>query len=194
MKFEEMPDLSAMLGGIMAGQPPADGGEEAPARKPVKPAPTKPAVEEVPAKPAPKPLAEKKPLPKAEPTGVKLSSEQFNAIVAKLHLAGYTTMAPESVGGGHTVNLLDTRGGAMGVTVLPIAIADGLEKNAALKVESKFEHNKHTALSGVLADADEGDSTVILVRFPEKKCALLVSCNPVKPKEELMKLLEQIEL
>ncbi len=205
IKFEDMPDLSGMLGGIMGGRPPgAEEEEETPKRQP-KPAPRKPVVEEAgepapaPAPtPAPKPVVAKKPAPKpapkAEPTGVKLSSEQFEAIVVKLHLPGYTTMAPESVGGGHTVNLIDTRGGAMGVTILPLAIADGLEKNEALKIESKFEHKKHAAFAGVLADATDGDSAIVLVRYPEKKLALLVSCNPVQPKEELLKLLEQIEL
>ncbi len=204
VKFEDMPDLSGLLGGIMGGQPPgADEEEETPKRQ-AKPAPRKPVVEEAepapaPApKPAPKPVVAKKPAPKpapkAEPAGVKLSSEQFEAIVAKLHLPGYTTMAPESIGGGHTVNLLDTRGGAMGVTILPLAIADGLEKSEALKVEAKFEHKKRPAFAGVLADAADGDSAIVLVRYPEKKLALLVSCNPVKPKEELLKLLEQIEL
>ena len=46
----------------------------------------------------------------------------------------------------------------------------------------------------MLADPNEGDSAVVLVRYPERKLALLVSSTPVKPKEELLKVLAQIEL
>ena len=46
----------------------------------------------------------------------------------------------------------------------------------------------------MLADPSEGDSSIVVVRYPERKLALLVSATPVKPKEELMKLLEQIDL
>ncbi len=199
VKFEDMPDLSGMLGALMGGGQPPAAEESAPAAQPKKAEPRKPvAQEKIDASPAPKPAAEKKPAPKPAPktegTSVRLSSEEFGEIAAKLRVSGYTTMAPESEGGGHTVNLIDTRGGAMGVTVLPLKIAEGLEKNPSLKVESKFEHHGHAALAGVLADPNEGDSAVVLVRYPERKLVLLVSSTPVKPKEELLKLLEQIDL
>ncbi len=199
VKFEDMPDLSGMLGALMGGGQPPAAEEPAPARQPTKAEPRKPATQEKSdAAPAPKPAAEKKPAPKPAPKSespsVRLSSEEFGEIAAKLRVAGHTTMAPESEGGGHTVNLIDTRGGAMGVTVLPLKIAEGLEKSPSLKVESKFEHQGHAAIAGVLADPNEGDSAVVLVRYPERKLALLVSSTPVKPKEELLKLLEQIDL
>jgi len=204
VKFEDMPDLSGMLGALMGGgQMPGDE-EAAPARQSAKPAARKPVTQDdgeaaAPApKPAPKPVAEKKPAPKPAPktdtTAVRLSAKEFGEVVSKIRVRGYTTMAPESEGGGHTVNLIDTRGGAMGVTVLPLKIADSLEKSPSLKVESKFDHEGHAAIAGVLADPNEGDSAVVLVRYPERKLALLVSSTPVKPKEELLKVLAQIEL
>ena len=202
--IQDMPDMSGMLGALMGGGRPRQTqtkSSQPAAQKPVvaeaKPAAStetaKPAAE---AKPAPKPVAKKaaKPVAKAETNAVKVTSAEFGTIASKLHVSGYTVMAPESDGGGHTVNLLDTRGGVLGVTMLPISIADGLEKNASLKVDSKFEHDGHPAVVGVLADPSEGDSSIVLVRYPERKLALLVSATPVKPKEELMKLLEQIDL
>lgn len=198
--IQDMPDMSGMLGALMgggqsrtaqakSGQPAARPAAEAkPAAADVKPAPE--------AKPAPKPATKPaaKPVAKAEPKAVKVTSAEFGAIAAKIHVAGHTVMAPESEGGGHTVNLIDTKGGAMGVTVLPLSIADGLEKNPALKVDSKFEHDGHPAVAGVLSDPAEGDSSIVLVRYPERKLALLVSATPAKPTEELMKLLAQIDL
>lgn len=203
IKVEDMPDLSAMFGGLMSGRSPAGAGDEADApRKPNKPAPRKPVVEEPMPDAPPPPVVKPKPLPKPAPkpapkldgTSVRLSFEEFREIAGKLHVPGYTTMAPESAGGGHLVNLIDTRGGALGVTILPLAIADGLEKSEALKVDSKFDHQGHAAIAGVLVDKDEGDSSIVLVRYPERKLAILVSGTPVKPKEELLKLLEQIDL
>ena len=198
--IQDMPDMSGMLGALMGGgqprQTPAKSSQPA-AQKPVAPE-AKPAVPAEPAKPAAeaKPAAKKvaKPVVKTESNAVKVTSAEFGTLVSKLHVSGYTVMAPESEGGGHTVNLIDTKGGAMGVTLLPLQIADGLEKNAALKVDSKFEHDGHPAIVGVLADPSEGDSSIVVVRYPERKLALLVSATPVKPKEELMKLLEQIDL
>ncbi|MBK8477326.1 MAG: hypothetical protein IPL39_13820 [Opitutaceae bacterium] len=192
VKFEEMPDMSALLGGLMAGQPPpgADNDEEAaPAPKPVKkPAPKKPVVDEE----APAPVVKPKPAPKGD--GVKLNSTEFGALIGKIRVPGYTAMAPESAGGGHTVNLLNTRGGALVVTVLPLSVADGLEASGAFKVDSKFDYQGHAAISGIRADPFEGDSSIVLVRYPERKLALLLSSNPVQSKEELLKLLEQIAL
>jgi len=201
IKVEDLPDMSDMLGALMGGGSP----RPQPQAGAAKPAATKPVTAEAPAaKPAPvaKPAAEVKPAPKpaakpaakAASSSVKLTSAQFGEVVSKLHVSGYTAMAPESDGGGHTVNLLDTRGGALGVTILPLSIADGLEKNASLKVDSKFDHEGHAALSGVLSDPAEGDSSILLVRYPERKLALLISATPVKPKEELMQLLAQIDL
>ena len=197
VKIEDMPDLGAMLGGMMSGRPPAGGDEADAPRKSPKPAPKKPAVEE-PTPDAPVPVVKPKPAPKlapkAETSGVRLTGEEFQAVVAKIHVSGYTTMAPESAGGGHTVNLINSRGAALGVTVLPLAIAEQLEKNPSIKLDPKFDHQGHAAISGVLPDSDEGDSSIVLVRYPERKLALLLSSNPVQPKEELLKLLEQIDL
>jgi hypothetical protein len=33
-------------------------------------------------------------------------------------------------------------------------------------VDSKFEHDGHPAIVGVLADPSEGDSSILLVRYP----------------------------
>lgn len=192
VKFEEMPDMSALLGGLMAGQPPpgADNDEEdAPAAKPVKkPAPKKPVVEEE----APAPVVKPKPAPKGD--GVKLNSAEFGALIGKIRVPGYTAMAPESEDGRHTVNLINSRGAALGVTVLSLSGAEQFEKKSGLKLDPKFDHQGHAAVSGVLANKDEGDSSVVLVRYPERKLALLLSSNPVQPKEELLKLLGQIAL
>jgi hypothetical protein len=202
--IQDMPDMSGMLGALMGGgqprqtqaksTPPAAQKPAAPEAKPAAPAEAaKPTAEAKPApKTAPKPVA--KSASKTDSNAVKVTSAEFGTIVSKLHVSGYTVMAPESDGGGHTVNLIDTKGGSMGVTMLPISIADGLEKNAALKVESKFEHDGHPAIAGVLADPNEGDSSIVVVRYPERKLALLVSATPVKPKEELLALLAQIDL
>ena len=203
VKFEEMPDLSALMGGLMSGRPPAGAegdDEEVAPRKSTKPAPKKRVVEEEPAPEEPPAVVKPKPKPtpkltrKVDPAAVRLSFEEFGELVSKLRVPGHTVMAPESAGGGHMVNLLDTYGGALGVTVLPLAIADGLEKSDALKVDSRFNHQGHAAIAGILADPADGDSSVVLVRYPERKLALLLSSTPVAPKEELLKLLEQIDL
>jgi hypothetical protein len=201
IKIEDMPDMSALIGGMMSGRPPAEdnGDEEIAPRKPNKPAPRKPEVDE-PAPDAPPPAKPKlflKQPPKPQRTegaAVRLSFEEFGAIVSKIHVPGYTTMAPESSDGAHMVNLLDTRGRALGVSVLPLSVAEGMESRAALKVDSRFEHQGHAAISGVLTDAVEGDSSIVLVRYPERKLALLVRSAPGATKEELLKLLEQIDL
>ena len=194
--IQDMPDMSGMLGALMGGGQP----RQTPARssqptvqKPVAPeakpsAPAEAATPAAEAKPAAKTTA------KTEINAVKVTFAEFGTLVSKLHVSGYTVMAPESEDGGHTVNLIDTKGGAMGVTLLPLPIADGLEKNTALKVDSKFEHDGHPAFVGVLTDPKEGDASIIVVRYPERKLALQVSAKPVKTKEELMKLLGQIDL
>lgn len=192
VKFEEMPDMSALLGGLMAGQPPpgADNDEEdVPAPKPVKkPAPKKPVVDEE----APAPVVKPKPAPKGD--GVKLNSTEFGALIGKIRVPGYTVMPPESEDGRHTVNLINSRGAALVVTVLSLSSAEQFEKKPGLKLDPKFDHQDHTTIFGVLANKDEGDSSVVLVRYPERKLALLLSSNPVQSKEELLKLLEQIAL
>ncbi len=201
IQFQDMSQMMGMLGGLFGGG--SKGQQAQPAAEPeTRRTKGKAVVEEEPAEDAPSPKPEpvkkkkaepKKVVKKADPRAVGVSEEKFAKIVAKLHVSGHTTMAPESLGGGHTVNLIDTKGGAMGVTLLPLEVADGLEQSDSLKVESNFKHDGHGALAGILK-GDEGDSSIVMVRYPEKKLALLVSSNPVRPKEELMALLTQIEL
>ncbi|HLP01119.1 MAG TPA: hypothetical protein VK163_03775 [Opitutaceae bacterium] len=193
VKIEDMPDLSGLLGGIMAGRPPGGGeGEEAPAvqkpvKKPVAEAPAKPAPE---AKPAP--ISKPKPAPQADPNAVGLSLAEFREAIAKVHVKGYTTMAAESADGALKVNLLDTKGGALSITALPLAIFDALEAHPNLKIESKFDHEGHPAFAGVLNDPDDGPTGVVIVKYPERKLTLVVGSTPVKDKEVLQGVLEQV--
>ncbi|HLP08250.1 MAG TPA: hypothetical protein VK178_08790 [Opitutaceae bacterium] len=194
VKIEDMPDLSAMLGGMMAGRPPAGGaeGEEAPAtqkpiKKPVTDGPAKPAPD---AKPAP--IAKPKPAPKADPNAVGLSLAEFREAIAKVHVKGYTTMAAESADGALKVNLLDTKGGALSITALPLAIFDALETHPNLKIDSKFDHEGHAAFAGVLNDPDDGPTGVVIVKYPERKLTLVIGSTPAKDKEVLENLLGQI--
>ncbi|MFT3830583.1 MAG: hypothetical protein QM691_12850 [Opitutaceae bacterium] len=192
VKIEDMPDLSAMLGGMMGGRPPAGDLEEAPAaQKPVK----KP-VAEAAAKPAPevKPaaVAKPKPAPQADPNAVGLSLTEFREAITKVHVKGYTTMAAESADGALKVNLLDTTGGALSVTALPLAIFDALETHPNLKIESKFDHEGHAAFAGVLNDPDDGPTGVVIVKYPERKLTLVIGSTPAKDKAVLQSVLEQV--
>ena len=195
IKIEEMPDMSGLIGGMLSGGLPADDEDNAP-RKPNKPAPRNHEVAEstqgAAAVLASKPIS--KPAPSDGIGGVQLTAGEFRDLITKIRVPGYTAMPPESADGGHAANLIDSRGGALGVKVLPLSAAEQFEKNPGLKLDPRFDHQGHAAVSGVLGDKDEGDSSIVLVRYPERKLALLVSSNPVKPTAELLKLLAQIDL
>ncbi len=191
VKIEDMPDLSGLLGGLMAGRPPAgaDDDEAAPAPKPAR----KPAADSPkPAAAKPASAAKPKAAPRADPNAVGLSLGEFREAVTKIHVKGHTTMAPESADGALKVNLLDTKGGALSVTALPLALFDALETHPNLKIESKFEHEGHAALAGVLNDPDDGPTGVVIVKYPERKLTLVVGSTPAKPQAELMAVLEQV--
>jgi hypothetical protein len=194
IKIEDMPDLSGMLGGMMSGRPPAgaEGDEELP--PPSKPA--KKTVVQTAEKPTPaaKPATVVRPklAPKVDPDAVGLSLGEFREAITKVHVKGYTTMAAESADGALKVNLLDTKGGAVSITALPLAIFEALEQHPRLKIDSKFDHEGHAAFAGVLDDPDDGPTGVLIVRYPERKLTLVVGSTPAKEKEVLQTVLDQV--
>jgi hypothetical protein len=142
----------------------------------------------------PAPAASPSPAPVVAQSLPLISEADFRALAGKLHVHGHTVMAPEPLNGGYTVNLVDTHGGAMVVAALPIGEEERIGKDPAFRADSKFQYNGRTTVAGVLARAGESPRSLLLIRYPERRLALLISSVPQRPRERLLELLDQIDL
>jgi hypothetical protein len=82
----------------------------------------------------------------------------------------------------------------MVVAALPIGEEERIGKDPAFRADSKFQYNGRTTVAGVLARAGESPRSLLLIRYPERRLALLISSVPQRPRERLLELLDQIDL
>lgn len=122
-----------------------------------------------------------------------LTFAAFKRAVAKVQVPGFQRMPEISADGEHGLILVGPNESGFTIMAQSARIGDEFERGAAGKL-SRFQHQGHDAFFAELTDDDGEKMACIVVRYPEHRMVLFIAGKPVKPREELMKLLAQVAL
>ena len=122
-----------------------------------------------------------------------LSFAKFKQAVAKVGIEGFRRMPEITTEGDHGLILADDEDQGWTIMAQRSGIGAKLEKEAAGKL-SRFKHKGHDAFYARITDPEGEEMAFILVKFPEYNMGLFIAAKPVAERDELMKVLAQVEL
>ncbi len=118
---------------------------------------------------------------------------KFKQAVAKVQVSGFHRMPEITTEGDHGLILADDEDQGWTIMAQRSGIGAKLEEEAAGKL-SRFKHKGHDAFYARITDPEGEEMAFILVKFPEYNMGLFVAAKPVAERDELMKVLAQVEL
>lgn len=123
----------------------------------------------------------------------KLPFAKFKQAVAKVAMPGFQRMPEMTAEGDHGLILIGENGSGINIMAQRASVGEQFEKGAAGKL-ARFKHKGRDAFFAQITDDEGEDMAFIVVKYPEHNMGLFITAKPVITREELMKVLAQIEL